>query len=285
MTEDDPSDKEAFLKLGVLLTRNGDLAGAEQALRKAAALSPQSVDPAYYLAVALFMQGERVLRRAGDRTAADKFQAAADAARRAVELEAGPYPGAGVPRAGPETARPPIGSDRGVSGRGSLPSRGRQGPWGPGEALAEDGQDAEGVRPVRKTPATWPPPAICAPPGAGPPSCGSEADVTEARTGAERWKPSREREQLRCWPTKHRPRHRDDGRQHRSARAKCALSGRIITVGDDPDRAAQSRGRRLERHSRPDRLRDRRQRIECGTGVARRPADAVRSAGSPSPNG
>ena len=44
------------------------------------------MDPAYYLAVALTMQGER-LQAAGDRAAADKFQAAADAARRAVQLK------------------------------------------------------------------------------------------------------------------------------------------------------------------------------------------------------
>jgi Flp pilus assembly protein TadD len=87
MTADDPSDTNALVMLGALLTRSGDLDGAEQALRKAADLAPRSADPTYLLAVALYQQGER-LREAGDaeKTAA-KYRAAADAARRATGLQ------------------------------------------------------------------------------------------------------------------------------------------------------------------------------------------------------
>ncbi len=175
MTEDDPSDQEAFLKLGVLLTRNGDLAGAEQALRKAEALAPQSVDPAYYLAVALTMQGER-LQTAGDRTAVDKFQAAADAALRAVQLkpdhaQAQEFLGLALKRLGrrPEAIE---------AFRAALRCRPEdaEAHLVLGQALAEDGQEGEALvqlqyasdlaapedpRPARRWTASAPPTSRC----------------------------------------------------------------------------------------------------------------------------
>lgn len=209
MTDDDPSDQEAFLKLGVLLTRNGDLSGAEQALRKAAALAPQSVDPAYYLAVALTMQGER-LQTAGDRTAADKFQAAADAARRAVQLkpdhaQAQEFLGLALKQLGRR-------SEAIEAFRAALRCRPEDAEAHRvlGEALAEDGQDAEALVQLQYA-CDLAAPGDLHPPGAGPPSCGPEADVTEARTGGERWKPSREREQLRCVFSRPCPAGRCDG--------------------------------------------------------------------------
>jgi tetratricopeptide (TPR) repeat protein len=87
MTADDPTDDHSLVVLGAMLTRTGDFAGAEQALRRAAALAPKAVDPTYFLAVALFKQGER-LEEAGEKErAAGKFQAAADAALRATEIK------------------------------------------------------------------------------------------------------------------------------------------------------------------------------------------------------
>jgi tetratricopeptide (TPR) repeat protein len=86
MTADDPSDTNALVMLGALLTRSGNLDGAEQALRRAADLAPRSADPSYLLAVALYQQGER-LREGGGEAAAAKYRAAADAARRATELQ------------------------------------------------------------------------------------------------------------------------------------------------------------------------------------------------------
>ncbi len=86
-TADDPSDARSFVVLGTMLTKVGDLAGAEQAFRQAAALAPTAVDPTFSLAVALYKQGEQ-LQGAGDgAAAAEKFRAAADAARRATDLK------------------------------------------------------------------------------------------------------------------------------------------------------------------------------------------------------
>jgi tetratricopeptide (TPR) repeat protein len=86
LAAEDPSDHEAFLKLGILLSRNGELDEAERSLRRAADLAPSSVDPTYYLAVALYKQGERV-EGADEGGAAEKFRAAADKARRATEIK------------------------------------------------------------------------------------------------------------------------------------------------------------------------------------------------------
>ncbi|HVS40234.1 MAG TPA: tetratricopeptide repeat protein, partial [Gemmataceae bacterium] len=88
MAAEDPNDPQAYLKLGVLLTKHGRLAEGEQALRKAATLAPQDVDPTYYLAVALYMEGEQAQKAGDASSAADKFRAAADAAQRAVDVKA-----------------------------------------------------------------------------------------------------------------------------------------------------------------------------------------------------
>ncbi|HEX5270971.1 MAG TPA: tetratricopeptide repeat protein, partial [Gemmataceae bacterium] len=85
LAADDPNDGYAFLRLGVLLNKAGDLAGAERALRRAVSLSPGAVEPQYFLAAALYYQGGRA-EAAGDSAAAEKYRAAADAARRATEI-------------------------------------------------------------------------------------------------------------------------------------------------------------------------------------------------------
>jgi Flp pilus assembly protein TadD len=145
MTADDPTDEHAFVILGTTLTRNGDLAGAEEALRRATTVAPGSADPHYSLAVVLIVKGER-LQQAGDgAAAAEKYRAAMDVARRATEI------------------KPDHGQAHGVRGVAlkrlgrhkeaieALRAAARCRPEDPevhlalGEALAENGQKAEAV--------------------------------------------------------------------------------------------------------------------------------------------
>ena len=128
-----------------LLVKHGEFAEAEQALRKRNPWTPRPWIPTFYLAMALFTEGER-LQKAGDgRSAADKFQAAADAARRAVELKpdhalANAYLGLALKQLGRR-------SEALESLRAALRCRPESADLHQalGEALAEDGQQAEAV--------------------------------------------------------------------------------------------------------------------------------------------
>lgn len=145
MTIDDPSDAHSFVVLGATLTRTGDLTGAEQALRKAAALAPNSVDPAYYLAVTLYKQGERQQEAGDEAAAAEKFRLAADAARRAVEIksdhaQAHAYLGLALKRLG--RRKEAIESLRAAV---RCWPEDADGHLALGEALAEDGRNAEAI--------------------------------------------------------------------------------------------------------------------------------------------
>jgi tetratricopeptide (TPR) repeat protein len=80
-------DERSYVRLGVALTKLGDFAEAERALRAASAAAPRSSDACYYLSVALYKEGES-LQRAGDGDSSSaRFLAAADAARRATQLK------------------------------------------------------------------------------------------------------------------------------------------------------------------------------------------------------
>ncbi|HEX5270969.1 MAG TPA: tetratricopeptide repeat protein, partial [Gemmataceae bacterium] len=144
----DPSDAHMLVGLGVVLLQAGDLAGAEQALRKAESLAPDSLDPTYHLAVVLYKQGER-LEGAGDRDAAAKFEAAADTARRVLAVkpdhaQAHGFLGLALKHLG-----------RRKEAIESFRAAVRCWPEDPdghlalGEALAEDGQTAEAVNELR----------------------------------------------------------------------------------------------------------------------------------------
>jgi tetratricopeptide (TPR) repeat protein len=86
MTEDYRDDR-SFVALGIVLTKMGQLDEAGRSFREAATLAPRTVNAYYYLCVVLYQQGEG-LQKAGDpKAAAEKYQAAADAARRTTELK------------------------------------------------------------------------------------------------------------------------------------------------------------------------------------------------------
>ncbi len=81
------SDDRSFIQLGVTLSKLEDFAGAEQALESAAAVAPHSAEARYYLSVALYKEGDSLLKSGNRDGAAAKFHSAADAARQATELK------------------------------------------------------------------------------------------------------------------------------------------------------------------------------------------------------
>jgi tetratricopeptide (TPR) repeat protein len=87
LTEEDPNDDLAQLTLGKMLARLGNFAAGERALRRALALAPRKVQPHYYLALLLEMEGEALAKRGDAARAEACFREAAGAARAALALK------------------------------------------------------------------------------------------------------------------------------------------------------------------------------------------------------
>ncbi len=84
---DEYADERTYVRLGVVLTKLEHFAGAERALRAAAAPAPRSIGAHYCLGVALYKEGDH-LQKAGDgNAAADKFRDAAEATLEATKLK------------------------------------------------------------------------------------------------------------------------------------------------------------------------------------------------------
>ena len=87
LIDDNPQDYRPYVKLGEVLDYRGNYAAAQEELEKALPLAADQVKVRFFLAVALFHQGEQLQKRA-PKDAAEKFQSAAAQARQTIALQA-----------------------------------------------------------------------------------------------------------------------------------------------------------------------------------------------------
>jgi tetratricopeptide (TPR) repeat protein len=80
-------DERSYVALGAALAKIGNHQQAEQVLRRALQASPDKIAALYTLSIVLFRQGEELASEGQADSAAERFRAAAETARRAVKLK------------------------------------------------------------------------------------------------------------------------------------------------------------------------------------------------------
>jgi superkiller protein 3 len=148
LVEDFP-DNRSHIALGRALIELGNPDGAERALREAVRHAPEQASSHYALSVALFRQGEALDKKGQPEAARAKFEAAARSAAQAVELK----PDHALAHLFRGRCRLRVGQREAALGDFRTACRCRPELSEPylrlGEALAEAGQKAEGLKYLR----------------------------------------------------------------------------------------------------------------------------------------